>query len=264
MFLENKYTQCYFRIIERAKSRILVDYSERHHIMPKSLGGSNTANNIVKLTAREHFIVHRLLVKMTTGKSKMKMSFAFFMFMSMKSNKMTCGRNPLVFSSRMYEESKRLIGQASSYFHKGKKVSDLSVQKRLATRRANAKPYPEATREIQRNLMKKRWENNYDKMVQPLRTQKFRDTISKANKGKNRMSEKQRTSLALANRGANNARARRICVIAPDGTCHECHGRFQQFCKDNGLPYSSMCHLLHKTKSFKKGATVGWQANFMD
>lgn len=40
------------------------EYGEHHHIMPRSLGGTDEDENIVKLTAREHFICHWLLVKM--------------------------------------------------------------------------------------------------------------------------------------------------------------------------------------------------------
>ena len=39
-------------------------YFEIHHMMPKSLGGDNGEDNLVKLTAREHFIAHWLLWKM--------------------------------------------------------------------------------------------------------------------------------------------------------------------------------------------------------
>ncbi len=39
-------------------------YSENHHIIPKSFGGTNDPNNMIRLTAREHFIIHRLLAKM--------------------------------------------------------------------------------------------------------------------------------------------------------------------------------------------------------
>ena len=38
-------------------------YTENHHITPKCLGGKNNPSNLVKLTAREHFIAHRLLCK---------------------------------------------------------------------------------------------------------------------------------------------------------------------------------------------------------
>jgi len=78
MYLQNKYTRWYYDIIQRAKSRKLPTdvYIEKHHIVPRSLGGDNQQENIVQLTAKEHFICHMLLVKMTTGKSKRSMAYA--------------------------------------------------------------------------------------------------------------------------------------------------------------------------------------------
>ena len=76
MFIDNKYSKCYYNIIEHRKNNPVNGYVERHHIIPKSLGGSNKKENIVALTAREHFVCHRLLVKMTSGRDKMKMSYA--------------------------------------------------------------------------------------------------------------------------------------------------------------------------------------------
>lgn len=74
MFLQNKYRYFYYSIIDRALSReILAGYVERHHIIPRSLGGADTPNNIVALTAREHFICHWLLTKMVEGKDTYKM-----------------------------------------------------------------------------------------------------------------------------------------------------------------------------------------------
>ena len=59
------YRKIYADIIRRAKERPKPDcYTERHHIVPKSLGGSNEKSNIAILTAREHFLCHWLLVKM--------------------------------------------------------------------------------------------------------------------------------------------------------------------------------------------------------
>jgi hypothetical protein len=81
MFIENKYTKCYFNIIHRAQSRTLdqLIYIERHHIIPRSMGGSNDASNLVKLTGREHFICHLLLPKMTNGTNRKKMIYAIWM-----------------------------------------------------------------------------------------------------------------------------------------------------------------------------------------
>ena len=82
MYLDNKYTRIYYALINRAKSRTLDEttYVERHHIVPKSLGGNNKKANLVRLTPREHFICHLLLPKMLEGISKRKMSFALTNF----------------------------------------------------------------------------------------------------------------------------------------------------------------------------------------
>ena len=78
MFIENKYSKWYFSIVYRAMSRDLneLGYIEKHHIIPKSLGGNNVATNLVSLTAKEHFICHLLLPKMTSGDQKRKMVYA--------------------------------------------------------------------------------------------------------------------------------------------------------------------------------------------
>jgi predicted XRE-type DNA-binding protein len=59
------YHKHYHLLINRAKIRDLDTsvYVEKHHIVPKCLGGLNNIDNIVKLTPREHFIAHQLLVK---------------------------------------------------------------------------------------------------------------------------------------------------------------------------------------------------------
>lgn len=57
------YIKQYNKLIERARNRKLESYTERHHIVPKSIGGEDTKENLVNLTAREHFIAHILLVK---------------------------------------------------------------------------------------------------------------------------------------------------------------------------------------------------------
>ena len=78
MYLQNKYTSWYNNIIQRAQSRVLSAdiYTEKHHVIPKSLGGSNAKSNIVCITPREHFICHLLLTKMTTGNNLFKMKHA--------------------------------------------------------------------------------------------------------------------------------------------------------------------------------------------
>ena len=60
------YEKLYFRIIERAKGRVISGYVERHHILPRCLGGTDESHNIVVLTGEEHYVVHQLLTRLYT------------------------------------------------------------------------------------------------------------------------------------------------------------------------------------------------------
>lgn len=75
----SKYYRWYNNICSRAKCRTLPNdvYSEKHHVLPKSLYPhlANDINNIVSLTAREHFICHWLLTKIFTDDQKMVYAF---------------------------------------------------------------------------------------------------------------------------------------------------------------------------------------------
>ena len=87
MFIENKYKGLYFRIIQRASDRDNTNsYTELHHIIPKALGGDNSLTNLVRLSAREHFICHLLLTKMVQGIYKQKMFFALAMMTAKNKN----------------------------------------------------------------------------------------------------------------------------------------------------------------------------------
>lgn len=80
IFNESKYTRWYYQIIDQAQGRLLTNdiYTESHHIIPKSLGGTNKKTNLVLLSGREHFIVHWLLTKMVSDtKQKYQMWNAF-------------------------------------------------------------------------------------------------------------------------------------------------------------------------------------------
>jgi NUMOD3 motif len=80
------YSKIYYSIINRAKSRLDLPIVEVHHILPKSLGGSNKKENLVRLTPREHFVCHLLLSKMHSGKEKQKMVYALWAIMNLCNN----------------------------------------------------------------------------------------------------------------------------------------------------------------------------------
>lgn len=57
------YEKIYDHLITRARNRLLEGYTEKHHIIPRCMGGTDESDNIVSLTAEEHFLAHLLLVK---------------------------------------------------------------------------------------------------------------------------------------------------------------------------------------------------------
>ena len=82
MITTSKYYRWYMSIIHRAKKenrkKRKGTYYEAHHIVPLSLGGPDTQDNIVLLTAKEHGTCHHLLTKFTLGVDKSKMFYAFW------------------------------------------------------------------------------------------------------------------------------------------------------------------------------------------
>ena len=89
MYLQNKYTRWYYQIISQAQLRYTAKdvYTEKHHIIPKSIGGTNPKDNLVRLTAREHFVCHWLLTKMVGGVNRQKMCYALHAMGHLRSEK---------------------------------------------------------------------------------------------------------------------------------------------------------------------------------
>jgi len=62
------YALAYERLVAKARVRKKVDgYSEIHHVLPRSLGGTDDESNLIVLTSKEHFLAHVLLAKMHGG-----------------------------------------------------------------------------------------------------------------------------------------------------------------------------------------------------
>lgn len=89
IFIPNRYTLIYYSIVKKAQQRSTLNsvYTESHHIIPKSLDGSDNKTNLVDLTYKEHRLCHKLLVRMTRGKAKGKMAYALLFFRVSESTK---------------------------------------------------------------------------------------------------------------------------------------------------------------------------------
>jgi hypothetical protein len=137
-----KYTKWYFNIINNARCRELPlnTYTEKHHIIPRCIGGTNEDDNLVKLTAREHFICHLLLTKMTTANYQKKMIFAF-RFMSRYNSS-----QPRYINSRLFDKIKGRCTYTAesrvkmSIAKKGKKQTAESIEARASKMRGRVSP----------------------------------------------------------------------------------------------------------------------------
>jgi len=148
LFCDNKYTRIYYSIINTSKKRKLERsvYVEKHHILPKSLGGDNSISNIASLTAREHFLCHLLLIKMCKDKESMiKMRFALNSFRRTSKN-----QNRIKLTSRQYELIRKEVSKARSEFLKGNKYNlgkspSLETRKKISISNKGKKKKPLTT-----------------------------------------------------------------------------------------------------------------------
>jgi len=119
------YTKIYNSIITKASKRKEYNgYYEKHHIVPRSLDGSNDDDNLVRLTSREHFICHFLLAKIYQPQTFewYKMNHAFLM---MKTAPTSHGR---YFNSHLYEALRTNFSEVMSISQQGNKNSQYNTR----------------------------------------------------------------------------------------------------------------------------------------
>lgn len=125
-----EYQKIHDQIIERARNRQLEGYKERHHIIPRCMGGTDEIENLVDLTAREHFIVHWLLHRIHP--SNHLISYAFHAMCNLPGSTNQRKYNP---SSRVVEESKIAFSKAHSARMSNTTQSTDHINKRMKSRR---------------------------------------------------------------------------------------------------------------------------------
>lgn len=130
------YQRIYGQIVDRAKTRVLEKeiYREKHHIIPKCLGGSDDKENLVELTAREHFLCHWLLARIYPNNSKIR--YAFWIMCGGGNSR----QNRYSPSSRQYEEARENLSHTvetrdrMSKSRMGRKHSELTKSRQSKAR----------------------------------------------------------------------------------------------------------------------------------
>ena len=124
------YQRIYDEIIQRSKTRDYVEYPERHHIVPKCLGGSDKKDNLAILTPREHFICHWLLVKIIPDNRKIEYALTRMLQPAYsKTHKINRIQN-----SVQYEIVRKLVAELARETNNGRKKTKEEIKKMLATK----------------------------------------------------------------------------------------------------------------------------------
>jgi len=181
------YQKIYDSIIKRAKLRELKGYGEKHHIIPKCMNGNNDKENKVNLTAREHFICHRLLVLIYPTNSKLK--YALWA-MSNKSNKLQRG---LRMSGRIYEKIKKDFAELHSVMRKGHSVS-FETREKIRKSLLGKKQTIETKRKRSLKLQGRKIDKS--SVEKANLTKKLNGTAKKTQEWKNKISKSQKIRLS--------------------------------------------------------------------
>jgi hypothetical protein len=195
------YKKHYDSLIRTRKDRKKIDgeYYEKHHIIPKSMGGTNESNNLIYLTSREHFIAHWLLWRIYNNK---EMAFAFYSLVYM-------GKNKIVKSSRVYEECKLarrpFIIANNKKYHKGKKLSQEHIEK-ISLQSKNLVRTETHCKNISKSLKNKS------------KSPEHKKNLSKSLKNYDWSNHTIRnTKISISNSGEKNGRAKKVCMKDIDG-----------------------------------------------
>lgn len=108
------YQQIYDKLIDRAKMRQLDGYKERHHVIPRCMGGLDVDENLVELTPEEHYVAHQLLVKIYPENDKL--IYAAIMMIPSRPNNKLYGWLKRRWSIAMSATASKRVGEKNSQF----------------------------------------------------------------------------------------------------------------------------------------------------
>lgn len=210
-----KWKQIYDAIIERARSRSIVT-GEKHHILPRCMGGTDEVENIVLLTAREHFLCHKLLLRFADQQHLLKLQHAFS-YMALTKDAI---RPSLRVTSRDYAlaRSVLLLPRSAEWRAniskalKGKPQASSTVAKMKATLTG-------------RVLSKEHCEN-----------------IAKASTG--------RRHTSCSRDKLRQTKSKSYTIVHPDGTKELVIG-LKRWCSDHGVNYTSLRNTITRDHSHK-------------
>lgn len=97
-------------MMKRMETPSTAEYTERHHIVPRCMGGEDSPDNLVKLSAKEHYVAHHLLYK---HYRTAKLAYAWFAMLRCDPNQQR------FFTAKQYEAATNAHREALSKSMKG-------------------------------------------------------------------------------------------------------------------------------------------------
>lgn len=185
--------------MEKAKPRglnksVLEGYYEKHHIVPKCLGGDDSEDNFVLFTAREHIIAHKLLWKQYPD--NVKLMWAYNRTVSPRRNMVSTRDAALLRKAKAKAMSERVVTQETkdkiSATLKGHKRDRNSVEKgaaKLRGRKASPERIEKQTKH-RRELIASGWTHS----------EESRKKIGEASKNRGEISEETRKRMSDASK----------------------------------------------------------------
>jgi hypothetical protein len=262
------YKEVYDRICSKAKSENRVKgkgvYYEAHHIIPKSHGGDGLVSqykwhpNVVLLTAKEHFLAHRLLCRIFPKCKALRKAW-WAMCNQQAPNQERIYRP----SVRAFEEAR--VGFVESHSGENHPLYGKGYLQVGEKNPAYGKPQSEELRARKRESSKKSWQDPKLREAQSLRHKGRKDSEETRLKKKQPKSEehKRKIGLSLIGKQHNQETKLKISLNNSNRIIHECpqcgekiggKGNFNKH-KKNHLKIMEIENLINKyffVSEFKK------------
>lgn len=174
MVIKNKYLKIHNALIQK---RLINPYTERdkekHHIIPKSLGGTDKSTNLVSLSIREHFIIHKLLCKFIAPEYKAKMNYALWAFVKLNKRRKTIHR------ARDIEHARLAFKSAHAEYML--RVKDTDEFKQSRRKNAIGKNLLESNKKKSESAKKRIWSDEIKQKMSVARKQLYADPVRRKN-----------------------------------------------------------------------------------
>lgn len=254
MFIQNKYTKWYMQLVSTPTT---AEYTERHHIVPKCLGGTDDESNLVDLSAKQHFIAHLLLPKMVPGKrDREKLLYALRAMANLRNSKQR-----YAVGSRTYEIIRTNLANIGMSEEQRAKISEsLKGRKLNAEHRTNISTGLQGRCQSEETRAKIKIGN-----LGLRRSEETKLRISESKKGVP-MSDESRRKISESMSGKtlpeewkrNIAKGQEkfiYTLTSPEGVSFTTKN-LKQFCAENGLPYQTFSAQSKKKGKLRSGWVV--------